>query len=154
LARFRWAGRSATDDDPFTFLKVFELGVVFAVSQPPVNCPAVHFQLAHQDPTFLQAEHEIEVVDLETVASRIHERQPVVRVPSHPKKSDSAVFLTFGILKAEDRVMAKVNLYTLVCAPLHRQAGFAAQLANSIEVVAHGSRSRLGPVLIQMPEVL
>ena len=60
-ARFRRVRHRATDDDPLTFLKVSE-NCVFAVDQPSVNRSTLHLQLAYQDPTFLQADHEIEVV--------------------------------------------------------------------------------------------
>lgn len=34
--------------------------------------------------------------------------------------------------------MAKVNLYALIPADLHRKAGLAAHVANQTEIVAHG----------------
>ena len=59
-ARFRRMRHRATDDDPLTCLNVSET-CVFAMDQPSVRS-TLHLPLAYQDPTFLQTDHQIEVV--------------------------------------------------------------------------------------------
>jgi len=35
-------------------------------------------------------------------------------MPRHAKKTDKAVFLAFGVLKAQNCAMAKIDLYTMI----------------------------------------
>ena len=54
------------------------------------------------------------MVNFDVVVPNISEHEMVMRVPRCVEKSDEAVFLAFGILKAQDRALPEVNLYALM----------------------------------------
>jgi len=53
-------GRRATDDNPFTFLKLVEIDV-FVVSKPPVNDAPPHLSLAYEHTALIKGHDQIEV---------------------------------------------------------------------------------------------
>jgi hypothetical protein len=117
--------RRATDDDPLALLKIFELIIALAVDEPAVNDSRAYFSFAYQHPAFFQACKQIEIVEFNTVATTIDEHEIVMHVPSHAEKSDQAVFVMLGILKAPGRTLPEVNLY-----PIGIQARWQANFAT------------------------
>jgi hypothetical protein len=81
------------------------------------------------------------VIKFDAVAASICEHHIVMRVPRRVAKSDEAVFLAVGILKAQDCALAEVNLKPLI-GHTRRQADFTAQPVNEFKVVAHVETKR------------
>ena len=77
------------------------------------------------------------MIKFDAVAASICEHDIVMRVPRRVAKSDEAVFLAIGILKAQNCALTEVNLYAL-SGHTRRQADFTAQPVNEFKIVAHG----------------